>query len=430
VKPFPKALCTGLALAILLGVAPAAAGEDPEVVAEVLEILKDRGLVDESRYTELVAKNQAWEAEQEQESLFGRIEWYGDVRMRFENFWFREDPTGFQRSDRNRLRWRLRVGGKIPINDWVTADFRIASGVGEPRSTNETFGQRVDFGPGGIYIDRVTLDFKLPTFVENTKTNLVVGKMSNPFRWKKGKDYFVWDGDLNPEGVAVKFRYMPTDAVGLYANTGYFIIDENAVSADAHFFGLQGGADWAINEEVEVGGRVSWYAFHSLDAGFFTAASRSLAFGNTTDVSKGNGVNVVEVSAYAGYDGFEDWPILLVGNYVQNFNTDDLLDKKQGLGVGGSVEVGDKKKWFMLGAGYYYSQANYFPAQFPDSDLFDGRSNRKGWNVYGARTIMANTDLKFSLFGSRVVDSSIPPYLLSVRNSDRIRLQTDVVVKF
>ena len=59
-KPIRRSVCAVLAAALLpitaTMAAPAAAEDDPAVVQEVLDILKDRGLVDETRYTELVTK--------------------------------------------------------------------------------------------------------------------------------------------------------------------------------------------------------------------------------------------------------------------------------------------------------------------------------------------------------------------------------------
>ena len=41
-------------------------------------------------------------------------------------------------------------------------------------------------------------------------------------------------------------------------------------------------------------------------------------------------------------------------------------------GVG--LEVGDRKKLVLLGAGWYHQEANAFPAQYLESDMFDGFS--------------------------------------------------------
>ena len=47
------------------------------------------------------------------------------------------------------------------------------------------------------------------------------------------------------------------------------------------------------------------------------------------------------------------------------------------------VELGDKKKYAQVGAGYAHLEANAFPSMFVESDLYDGQTNREGWLVYG-----------------------------------------------
>ena len=67
---------------------------------------------------------------------------------------------------------------------------------------------------------------------------------------------------------------------------------------------------------------------------------------------------------------------------------------------------------------------------FPDADLFDGFTNRKGWTVYGSRQILPNTEFAVTLFFSDELRASTPDFERSVANADRIRLQTDIKVKF
>jgi hypothetical protein len=97
------ACCASIALGLAAVVAAPVYAEEPQPVTEdVLEILKERGLVDEGQYNELVAKNQTYE--ERNQNLLGRIEFSGDMRLRYENFWFRNDEFDVDRSNRNRLR--------------------------------------------------------------------------------------------------------------------------------------------------------------------------------------------------------------------------------------------------------------------------------------------------------------------------------------
>lgn len=439
---------------LLLG-APALATEDETVVGEVLEILKQRGIVDEQEYQRLSLKNAAYE--DQQGGFLSAMEWSGDMRLRLENFWFDRDPVA-NRQDRTRTRYRLRLKGVVPINEYVQAGFRLASGesqdqngrdASDPRSTNRTAGRDNDFGNDAIYIDQAYVSLRAPSqwLGEGSRLSLTGGKMSNPFRWKNGKDYMLWDGDITPEGAAAGLQYRPTELWSLFANAGYFIADENSSGRDPHVFGLQGGFAFTASEDVELGGRLSWYEWSSLDNDFLI---RGNDFGNTAIITRDAMGNVVfvrsgltddsisagELAAYLRYDGLEDWPLLVFGHLAQNFDAESLFDPvtlasagEEDTGWGVGVEVGDKKKYVKLGAGYYELEANFFPAMMIDSDLSDGITNREVWTLYVSRQIFENTDINVTLFKSDRLDRG-PLFANSVDGSDRYRLQTDLQVKF
>jgi hypothetical protein len=431
-----RSILTCLAAALA---APAARADGNEpVIEDVLQILKDRGIVDESQYTELVAKQQSWE--QKNTPLLGRIEFSGDMRLRFENFWYNEDAFGVDQSNRNRLRYRLRLQGKAAINDYIDAVFRLASGEGDPRSTNRTLGADPDFGPDAIFIDRAYLVFKPPP--ERTygvKLNILGGKMPNPFlEWNGGPIDLLWDGDINPEGLAIELGYQPTENVKLLLNTGYFIDKENSTHADPHVFGIQGGGIWTPTEKVEVGTRLAFYSWRSLDAPFFGRASAS---GNVPDgLTEGaptigaSTYRTGDLALYLRFSGVENWPLLVWGQIAHNFDAvrSELFPgaEKEPTGWGLGFSVGDKKKLALLGLGYYYLGANFWPAQFTDSDLFDGFTNRKGWAFFAQKQVLANTDLALTLFVGDAIHEETAAYPVSNMNANRIRLQTDVIVKF
>jgi hypothetical protein len=411
------------ALALTVSEAPAAAA-DEAVIREVLAILKERGIVDEARYGELVAKSEAYEAKQA--SLLSRVVWTGDFRGRFESFWFDEDPLGNEAENRNRARYRLRLGAVIPINDWFTAGFRLASGETENRSTNRTLGRGLDFDRDAIDIDEAYLQLKLP--LDGSNASLVFGKQSNPFLWKNGKDYMVWDPDYSPEGISARWTMEASPTLGLFGNAGYFLIQEEGGAKDPHFYALQAGGRLQAADEVALGTRLTWYSYHSLNAGFFT---RQNAFGNV-GLSDGpdDGIDQIELSAYAQSTHFAEWPLLLHAHYAKNLDAAAIAGAgEQDTGWGVALEVGDAKRVVLLGVGYYALEADFAPALYIDSDLTDGFTNREGWTFYGTRQIFPNTELTLELFVSDPIEESAP-FATSVADSERIRFRTDVLVKF
>ncbi|HEU4427374.1 MAG TPA: putative porin, partial [Myxococcota bacterium] len=319
---------------------------DEAVIQEVLAILKERGIVDEARYGELVEKSKAYETKQG--SLLSKIVWTGDFRARLENFWFDEDSLGGEPDNRHRGRYRLRLGATVPVNEWLTAGFRLASGELDPRSTNRTLGTGNDFDRDAFEIDEAFLQLKLP--IEAGSTSFVFGKQSNPFLWKNGKDYMNWDPDYNPEGLSLRWSMQPTDSASVFANAGYFLIDENGSEKDPHFFALQAGGQLEAAEHLAFGGRATWFSYHSLNSGFFT---RHGLFGNV-GLSDGSSLDQIELSAYGRATYSEAWPVLVHGHFAKNLDAANLAGEgEQDTGWGVAVEVGDPKEFVMLGVGYY-----------------------------------------------------------------------------
>ena len=419
-----KLACAALAWASFwLTAAPALAAEDA-VIQEVLAILKERGIVDEAKYNELVGKNKAYETKQV--SLLSQIVLTGDFRGRLENYWFDEDELATEPDNRTRARYRLRVGATVPVNEWFSAGFRLASGELENRSTNRTLGSGVDFDRDRFELDEAWVQVKLP--IEVGATTLVFGKQSNPFLWRNGKDYMTWDPDYSPEGLSLRFVSQPTAKLGLFASTGYFVLEESRTAKDPHFFGLQGGATLQATDKLSLGGRVTWFSYASLNSGFFT---RQAAFGNValSDNSDGS-FDQIEMSAFARTAFNAKWPVLVHAHFAKNLDAAPILGAgEQDLGWGAAIEVGDAKQFALLGVGYYQLEADFGPSLYTDSDVLDGFTNREGWAFYGSRQILPNTELSLELFMSDELENGLP-FVTSVTAAERLRLRSDVIVKF
>ena len=182
--------------------------------------MRERGLIDEAKQAELLSKNQQWEAAHP--ALLSRLEWSADFRGRMENFWYEEDPFGVDDPDRNRGRYRLRLGARAKVNEVVTVGFMLASGDFdeegsgsgcENRSTNRSFGTGSDFNMDTICIDQAYVELAMPKrfLPEGMTLKSITGKQANPFLWKIGKDILIWDNDITPEGVAFQLTGLPAE---------------------------------------------------------------------------------------------------------------------------------------------------------------------------------------------------------------------------
>jgi hypothetical protein len=428
-----------------------ALADEPSTVEDVIVILQERGVIEEEDAARMVERNRAYENKQ---SWTDRLSFFGDFRGRYDGIWFDRDPLGDEHKDRSRLRYRFRIGAKAEINDYFDLQFRLSSSC-EHRSGNQTLGRGLDcedggedFGfdwdPDGIYINQAYITFH--TFGNREipyaggKLDWMFGKMPNLFHSKEGKDYLVWDTDLSPEGAAVSYGVDPFDGFSLTLNSAFFVLDENSSSSDPWVVPVQLRLEAQPTDSISFGTNLSYYGYGDLDSDFYT---RNADLGNLADgagnfgLTRGRSVNIGDLRAWFEFTGIDDWPILVYGSVVNNFSAQSLASSnvgKEGLGWSAGLEIGDKKKYAMLGAGYFLIEANAGPARLIDSDLFDGFTNRKGWAVYGARQILANTDLKFTLFLGEALKDDITIdgelYEPALEDSDRIRLQTDVIVKF
>ena len=142
-------------------------------------------------------------------------------------------PAVEDAADRNRARFRARFGFDATVTDTVKATLRLASGDGDPRSTNQTLTNIAS--PKQIWIDQVYTDW---TFMNGG--NFVLGKQPYPF-FRPGQSLF-HDNDFNPEGAAVKLDR------GMFFGSGYWWwLQENYNASptgnnqDANLWGLQGG---------------------------------------------------------------------------------------------------------------------------------------------------------------------------------------------
>jgi hypothetical protein len=436
---------------LLLVSGAAAAGEaadQPTALTALVKALHERGVIDEQQYTDISARAAAAEAE-EAPGWWERLSFWGDFRGRYEGFFYQNTPNGESPENQQRGRYRLRLGMASQINDYARVVLQFATGAGDNRSGNQTFGGNLDWGKDLIQVDLAYLelnpfphDGQLPL---DSTLFVDVGRMPNPFLWKNGRDVMLWDNDINLEGADFRFTSRPAEAVDLFANTGFFVDDENANAKDPSLYAAQLGANVRANDKLTVGGRVSFFQFMSLNEAFVergasSASSPSVTTGGgnildgLTGSAFGGRAGILATAAYLRCGCFEDWPVTLYASYSNNLSAEDSVlfpgTGKESTAWMVGLEFGDKKRLVQLGTGYIHLEANAFPSMFVESDLVDGQTNRKGWVVYGSREIFKNTDLNLTAFLSDAIEEATPAFDDSLTGAHRLRLQADILVKF
>ena len=438
-------------LLVLLVSGAAAAGEaadEPTALTTLVKALHDRGVIDEQQYTDISARAAAAEAEQAP-GWWERLSFWGDFRGRYEGFWYENTPNGQSPDNQQRGRYRLRLGVASQVNDYARVVFQFATGAGDNRSANQTFGGNLDWGKDLIEVDQAYLELKpfphegqLPL---DSTLFVDVGRVPNPFIWKNGRDVMLWDNDINLEGADFRFTSRPAEAVDLFANTGFFVDDENANAKDPSLYAAQLGANVRANDKLTIGGRVSWFQFMSLDEAFVERGASSTNGPNATTgggnildgltgSELGGRAGILGTAAYVRCTCFEAWPMTFYASFSDNLSAESSVlfpgAGKESIAWMVGLEIGDKKRFAQVGAGYAHLEANAFPSMFVESDLYDGQTNRKGWLVYGSREIFKNTDLNLTAFLSDAIEDETPAFDDSITGAHRLRLQADVLVKF
>ena len=436
-----RRFATALALPAALVLAMPQASRADSAMEEVLSILKKEGIIDQGQQDRLMAKYQDEQKKSEDKvsGLLDGMQWYGDLRLRYETFWFDDDATGNESDNRYRFRYRARFGFKRNVGDRIQVGVRLATtGLNDsqkldadPRSTNVTLGGNRDFAPDGILFDQAWVALTLQESGD-LRTTLVGGKVSNPYTWKNGKDFLVFDGDLNMEGAYLTSSYEPSEDTTVFGTFGTFVVKENSSNADPKLFALQAGVETELGA-AKVGFRASGYEWRSLDDGFL---SNAFSQGNLPSAYDSR-ARMGDVFAYAKFGG-GSWPVMLYGTAVRNFSADSAVlngisvgkeDDAYGIGI----EVGDSKKFVELGFGWFHVEANSVPGQIYDSDLFDGKTNREGIIFYASRRLLSGTDFNLTYFDGKEIEDdggASGPFNSSLADADRRRLQADVIVKF
>ena len=194
--------------------------------------------------TELAGQAQAegWSKPGETPEWTRRISLYGDVRARFENRFYDDGnadifpdygainegdpqnindrtpgwiPPAFLNTleNRQRAQLRARIGLRAKVDDWISANVRIATGNDRtPVSTNQTLGAT---GGGGyeVWLDRAAISLTPITGVE-----LELGRFGNPFFTTD----LMFDPDMGFDGIAVSGRAPVNDSFALFGTAGAF----------------------------------------------------------------------------------------------------------------------------------------------------------------------------------------------------------------
>lgn len=428
-------LCGGLLLAMSI---PASAAVD----AKLLDMLKANGQISAAQYSELqaeLAKDQkekqiAQQAQQESNeqiaatakkandlSVFdqklawaAKTQFKGDVRIRQETVKIDGESNNGGR-DKDRQRIRARLGAYTEINSQVDTGIRIATGGGDDaRSTNQDLDNYFD--KKQIWLDLGYIDYH-PDAIKNL--HVIGGKMLQP--WVNMGDV-IWDSDINPEGLALTYKYPLGSSAELFGSVGNYTLKDNVDGEGVQFrhdlrlTAGQLGTRFSITDNLKLTLGGSIYAYQNDEDSRCTGTSTPCAL-----AVNGNSTN--EFRLYEGFGqadiGGLAVPLAFYGQYVKNNDTTTDQDT--------AWLIGAKSKVFGFNLDYNYRdiQRNAVVGAFTDSDFANGTTGSRGHKFKVGYDIDKNFAVGATYFLTKADFSS-----RTQRDANTNTLQLDAEAKF
>jgi hypothetical protein len=288
----------------------------------------------------------------------------GDLRYRHESI--NREIEG----ERHRQRIRARFGATADVAENVQVGLTLATGGDDPVSANQTLDTGFSRKPIGV--DRAF--FSWAATEELTFTG---GKMATPF-YRPGAHHLIYDADLNPEGLAV--RYSRGD---WFANYAGLWVEERSAANDSIMLGGQFGYRHA-GDGMRITAGAGYYDY--LETQGQTPFWDGTPSGNRVDAA-GNYLSDFNLAQLFGELRFmrDRRPLTVFADYVVNTEADEV---DTGFALGASLgEVTGPRTWRV---GYVYQdlEADAVIGTFTDSDWAGGGTDGTGHVVefnYGFR---------------------------------------------
>ena len=346
-------------------------------------------------------------------------EWYEKLKLkgdvRFRNELIQQTSKG----DNFRWRIRARLVGDAEINEAWSATIGLASGSDDPVSTNQTLTSGFSRKP--IELDLAFIDFH-PKAVPGL--NIDAGKMRFPFA-RPDAYQLIWDNDLTPEGMALKYKHKAGEKADLFLNAAGFYITDNNPDNEQWMSGGQGGLNVKATDKASLMAGLSYFSFQRTKGypGFYNTTS---FFGNSTMTVhgvKGYLWDFKEFEAFGYFDmKLNDKAALrFSGDYVNNSGADSL---NTGYLVSGALNYGKDKGSLMLFVDYRKVEPDAVIGIFNYSDFIGGGTNGKGYEFGFSVGLEKNASFDVTyLLNKKGVKAN-------EATTDYNRLMVDVLAKF
>jgi hypothetical protein len=294
------------------------------------------------------------------------LKFSGDMRYRHEAV--NDDAS----TERERQRIRARFAMTADLTKDLRVGLTLATGGDDPVSANQTLDTGFSRKPFGV--DRAFF-----TWQATDELSITGGKMANPF-FRPGNHHLIYDGDLNPEGLALRYN-----RTNWFASFGGLWVEERATADDSILLGSQFGYRRTLAGGKRLTAGVSYYDYLNTEnqLPFFdgvAAGNRLNAAGNYL-----NDFNDAELFAELAFKA-GNRPLSIFADYVTN---SEAQDQDAGYAIGAAYgEVTTPGTW-RIGYAYQRLEADAVIGTFTDSDWAGGGTDGRGhvFDVtYGFRT--------------------------------------------
>lgn len=313
----------------------------------------------------------------------------GDMRLRYEH----NSSDGEGRSD-SRGVVRGRVAATYAASPGLELGARLVTG--DPDDPNSADVSLSNFNDDL----QVSLDQIYGKKVFGPLT-LVGGKFANPFR----RTDLVWDGDVNPQGLAAQYVAVDTGATRIGASALLFPIERSVAAADSTASGVQVTVDQQIGSAWKLGLAAGYYDYEIEATGTANSGDTRTNRLDSTGAYVSD-FDLLDLIATASYSGFGNrWPLRFQADVVQNLGA-DAYDTGYSLSasVGQTASAGD----YSFGYGYHQAEADAVFAAFAQDNIAYG-SNYLQHALSASYAISDHLELDTTLYAYRIKDTALIP---------------------
>ncbi len=320
----------------------------------------------------------------------------GDLRMRYQ---YKHDHPATKK-DTHIGRVRMRLGLESKVNEKLLAGIGVASGSGDPRSTNISFG-------GYNSKKTVVLDYAYAKYSFCSSMNLVAGKMLLSDALWEPTD-LIYDTDITPEGGVIQFS-KAMGAAELFMNAGALVVDTDTDKLDSApmAYLAQPGVKYTFNDRFSVKGAVGLNWYDNTHGHVSSANSGESNSGNTTkgtseylhDYKLINPALAFKILEPFKGIGFNAESLELLGEYVDNI---DVSDHSTGFSAGFQIGHEKVEKFGDMQFRYIYAKLGKDSVLdiLPDSDRYSGKTRIKSHEGAFTFGIGKNTSLGLDVYRS------------------------------